>query len=864
MSNHCVIIAALALIMLIFAPVSGATGDHFRTYINQSATVFYGEEGLDINAAMGGSDAVGCWDSGETMTNTPSHRVDVTGRKNNFQITTIDFKGCNVETWYRLDSNMVRQGIAFMVKDPYLTVDVMDVRQSVNVNGKVVVIGQPLTFRVNTNMWFGDANSSPKRFDNATLSLNDTIGYITIKVKSPEGSTYSSLMTNISSHQSIEDLIIPSSSYNWNYTWFTNATTDGRPDGQRVYQPGTYTIWAETNLNRMKENYRTDTGADYTGKTVSAWSTIMIGSDTLSILPNRDTVVRGKSFSISITGRPSTVYYIWVKGTTKLTGGPDNEAPRIILNQEGVEVGTATFNFTTNSNQSITEITGINKTSGMYDYYARVTTDASGQRTIAFSTNGNTKPQKYTIRVESLSETTNGQAKADEVDMGVNEGTLSIVAAGNQNYYLGEEIKLSGMNSETYETYLFIIGPNLDTGGANLDSPRVGVINNNANSFVHTNVDSDNSWEYKWGTAALSLDAGTYTIYAVSAPKDRQNLDKVTYGTVSVVIKKPFISASVQQSTVARGDDLVINGQAEGNPSTGVAVWTIGKNYAKRSTVSVSSDGSFKYDEIDTSTLSSGQYFVVVQHPMQNGIFDIDLDSTKNYVRNLVLGTTANPGMTIFQLFGPGSLQGSDAAEALIQAISDPNIDDTYTKLQFIVSEPFIRFDKIPDVHVGDKFTVTGRTNLAIEDQVFVEIYSSSFKPTQKSQSGEFSGATATVKVIKGNSTDGYNEFNLDVDSSTFKSDEYIVAGQAILQGTTGTTLFMVVDGSAIGNVTGTGATTPGTPATNVVPTPLPTALKTAVPTPLPTTAKPAPGFGAVFALIGLIAVSAIIIRRKD
>ncbi len=31
-----------------------------------------------------------------------------------------------------------------------------------------------------------------------------------------------------------------------------------------------------------------------------------------------------------------------------------------------------------------------------------------------------------------------------------------------------------------------------------------------------TDVNDDNTWEYKWQTANLNIDAGTYTIYAVS------------------------------------------------------------------------------------------------------------------------------------------------------------------------------------------------------------------------------------------------------------------------------------------------------------------------------------------------------------
>jgi inhibitor of cysteine peptidase len=59
----------------------------------------------------------------------------------------------------------------------------------------------------------------------------------------------------------------------------------------------------------------------------------------------------------------------------------------------------------------------------------------------------------------------------------------------------------------------------------------------------------------------------------------------------------------------------------------------------------------------------------------------------------------------------------------------------------------FIHIDPISDRWAGEKFTITGTTNLPKDAELLVEVYSSSFKPTQKSQSGEFSGSTGTIRV---------------------------------------------------------------------------------------------------------------------
>ena len=64
---------------------------------------------------------------------------------------------------------------------------------------------------------------------------------------------------------------------------------------------------------------------------------------------------------------------------------------------------------------------------------------------------------------------------------------------------------------------------------------------------------------------------------------------------------------------------------------------------------------------------------------MQNTTFDIDVSG--DFVHDAEL-------MNLFKITGPGSLQGSDAADALIAALSDPrNGDDTYTEIPFQVTD---------------------------------------------------------------------------------------------------------------------------------------------------------------------------------
>ena len=59
--------------------------------------------------------------------------------------------------------------------------------------------------------------------------------------------------------------------------WTTDAL-DGT--GQLAYPAGTYTVWAESYMNGMMDNYLSG-GASYTGKTVAQTQTITLVSNTV-------------------------------------------------------------------------------------------------------------------------------------------------------------------------------------------------------------------------------------------------------------------------------------------------------------------------------------------------------------------------------------------------------------------------------------------------------------------------------------------------------------------------------------------------------------------------------------------------------
>jgi PKD repeat protein/type II secretory pathway component GspD/PulD (secretin) len=266
----------------------------------------------------------------------------------------------------------------------------------------------------------------------------------------------------------------------------------------------------------------------------------------------------------------------------------------------------------------------------------------------------------------------------------VEQGTITITIPQNGNATIGDEIHLSGMNTDSAVTYLFLTGPGLDTTGVSLMNFSVPVVNNNPSTFSRVNVELDDSWEYWWNTLSVwggSLKEGEYTIYAVSAPRDATHLSDAVYATATLRFQAPTITAAASSATIVPGDDLTISGTATGNPPN-VNIWIFGPDYyggydgaLELWSASVEANGTFEYvlGDAETYMLQEGQYYVVVQHPV---------DHTFGVMADTANGVMYGEGIANVTLT---DLQASDAVAALVNALDSPNVDDIYATLNFEV-----------------------------------------------------------------------------------------------------------------------------------------------------------------------------------
>jgi C1A family cysteine protease len=276
-----------------FTYVSAATNG---SVINQYATIFIGEDGLNVadalNAAQGlpiGSTptntVIGWWASATMIPFTsPTKSIDLVNRYQSMEVAPADFVGFT-GNWYLVNPTTGRGGNqVFTVADPSLSMAVWDFLPASDVTGGSVLRGEPLGFQIHTNMYAavdGRYRSNPIA-NGGTFPNAATDGYITIKVKNPNSVTYSALQVGAPGTSGTSTSLLKQfvSTQPWYFgtsatnAWITNAT-DG--NNQYLYPVGTYSTWAESTLNNMKENYKNG-GADYTGKTVSETGTVTIVS----------------------------------------------------------------------------------------------------------------------------------------------------------------------------------------------------------------------------------------------------------------------------------------------------------------------------------------------------------------------------------------------------------------------------------------------------------------------------------------------------------------------------------------------------------------------------------------------------------
>ena len=754
------ILLILLVSLILISPSFAGT-----TTIPVGGDVFIGEEGLNIKDAVPSPyDSIAYFPAGSS----PGNHVPLDIR----QIGDTPFSASptlfldRTGSWYQWNSKQgVPGSIAFNVREPRVSLRILRFDTQEDISSGNVPRGTPLVIQVDTNT--GTISQRPG-FDPQTDSIMDLL------ITTPHEGTLSGIETKSGGTVSLSRLIpqgsLPTFPSGSTGGWDTGARTGGGT----LYSAGTYTVKPKFTFNRIDNNLNNPDRPFIINS-----ASVTIGSDTTRISGSTDTVTRGNSFTVTISGAPGVPVYLWVQASNR-SGNPGDQPPMILFAQDGVKqdnpegpYSIGSYEPSSDTGKRIRDLVPREPFSGV-KYYAEVTPDKNGLKTVELRTNDQTAEAKYTIKVESGS-TTGSQKSRDEVSVSVVKGSV-IMTAPQSTYTIGEEVKLSGINTESCDTYLFITGPNLPSGGGKLTSPGTEVKTGDPATFTKASGDCE-TWEYTLLSGDLGLDAGTYTIFAVPTPVSRSNLNSTPYQTISITLQKPAVSVRPQENEVAKGDSLIISGQSSGGGGKKVAIWIFGRNYFLYDEESVERDGRFEYKitEQQTRRMDPGQYVVVIQHPGSNGQFGIWPDAK----RELVVGRYPYEGAPIFRISGSGALKGPDAANALISALDSPNIGDQYSRWDIRVTNPKIGIDPASNQQiVGKPMVISGTTNLGVGKRLLLEITSNSFGPTNKNDRSASEGYSASTTVQE--NVNQTRTFSFAIPSDRLPGGEYRMAVRGV------------------------------------------------------------------------------------
>ncbi|MDD1712791.1 MAG: DUF3821 domain-containing protein [Methanoregulaceae archaeon] len=295
----------LIAFLLMVIPASSAINT-----ISQGNTVFIGEQGLDVSAAMGGATQVGWYRSGSSPSiDVPSTIINV-GNPSSFYISPGDFSG-KTGNWFRWTGAVPAGPVAFIVDDPAIRLRVFDDTANFEVRPGVtwVPTGDLVSFTIETNLY-------------QMVQRPGVAGApVTIRVEGPGGIEYTSLM-GPSGTFSLRNIPVSSSPYSTGPVWNTR-----NPD----YPKGNYSLWAECNANQINNNY----GAESNTVTMLLQNfNPLITPTTPTTIPTpplpttaATTLPTGTATSVPMTTVPVTTVPVTTLPSTSVTTEPLTTSP---------------------------------------------------------------------------------------------------------------------------------------------------------------------------------------------------------------------------------------------------------------------------------------------------------------------------------------------------------------------------------------------------------------------------------------------------------------------------------------------------------------------------------------------------------
>jgi len=556
-----------------------------------------------------------------------------------------------------------------------------------------------------------------------------------------------------------------------------------------------------------------------------------IRSEKLTIEAEKTTVDKGEKILLTVSGNPNAYYYFVIENVKS------GEEPQI---QDTADI----------------EARGVNNTR------AWIKTGSDGVATIEIKTT-NADERTYTMHVfgEFKNATLAGCAgwpdfscfpDADEAEKGSPEDDDEV------------DVKVEAAKVTFDIPASVVIGEKLKIKGSISAGDYVDIVIRDEEVVADDEpVDENKEFEVEWDTSNYM--PGSYTIdvyidFKVGGPKetlaDYEGVDEDDSTVIRLVA--PGLTAEQLRNVIAEGDDYSFEGTATGVDDVDYVL--IGPKGTRTGNVndiregllidSTSvSDNSFSEDVEMTEGLDTGMWICMILAPGRDGVYG-DLEDLGAVAGNLKEAFDGDLGDIDLK----GKSQDQIKAMILDHTVNVAGSDDLLQTFTFKVESAYVRFNPVESVMVGEPLNVSGVTNRepgttitistfagpTILDTVLAEVE----WPT--SDEGVFSATIDTTNAVPGT-------YTLEADDGDGHTDTITVEILAAVPSPTPSPTLTV-------------SPTPTTPTPTPTPTPSPAASPVAPTTPSPTPSpspSPTPGFEAIFAVAGLLAVTYFVLRRK-
>lgn len=236
----------MPVLVVVSALAFAAPASAVLTNIQQGNTVFLGESGLvlapNVFYTSGGvvDDQLAYFSGSNPATDSPQYVFAPS--KNSFYVDSPTFSD-RLGQWYSYPNGSKNNHVAINVNKPSLGLRLWAYRAGGNsfdiTNGKIVQ-GEALDFRIDSNLY--------PIFQRTGVTASD--GGVDIRVKNQVGATLTALydcsgtaVSIVNIHPNIQQFFLPSGTVAC--VWDT---------GNSEYKTGSYTVWAECNVNGMMDN----------------------------------------------------------------------------------------------------------------------------------------------------------------------------------------------------------------------------------------------------------------------------------------------------------------------------------------------------------------------------------------------------------------------------------------------------------------------------------------------------------------------------------------------------------------------------------------------------------------------------------